>query len=53
MPMVIKIGKMVSYYKRPPRIKSCKSLNMWSHEVARQIKYEARPLVIKHGKVVT
>lgn len=53
MPMVIKIGKMESYYKRPPRIKSCNPLNMWSHEVTRQIKYVAKPLVIKHGKVVT
>ena len=32
-PMAIKLGKVVSYYKELPRIKSHNPLNTWSHEV--------------------
>ena len=31
--MAIKIGKVVSYYNRLPRIKSHKTLNTWSFEI--------------------
>ena len=39
MSVAIKLGKVESYYKGLPRIKSRNPLNTWSHEVTRQTKY--------------
>ena len=36
--MAIKFGKVVSYFKELPSIKSHNSLNMQSHEVTGQVK---------------
>ena len=40
----IKLGKVVSYYNRPPPIKSDEPLNMWSFEITCQIENVLSPL---------
>ena len=44
VPMVIKLGRLVTYAKRPLSIKSHGSWNTWTREIMRQIKNILSPL---------